>query len=123
MELSDIKYGIFKIKSEVILLLMHKLSLTEEEVVGELCTLVNGFISKPRKIVKVNSKGWNVQRNKVTLANIPLYLSISVQPNQEFMSIKISIVDFSHERYYSLSSIKETANKHVSSKLEKLIGE
>ena len=118
MKLSDLDCGCFKIKSEVVYLLMHKLAMTEKEVMGELCSLVVSKLSQDRAITKTNARGWNVQRNTVTVGGIKLYVSVSVNPRLSVISVNVSIPNFSHQRCMSLSTVKQEFNSYLTSKLE-----
>lgn len=113
--------GMFRVRAEVILLLMRRFSISEEDVISELSLIVHEFIFIPTPDCKYNGRFWNTRKFKTHFRDQELFISISKHKHEGFICVRVSVPNYTTDRRFDLSTFKERGKTYARDQLEKAL--
>lgn len=114
-------YDIFRVRSEVILFLMHKFSLTQDDVLCELSILVKDLRDKKKQNIRFNTRGWNTRSYVSNFRDQKIRVSISLCQFDGLTSIRISIPNYCSDCVFNLRTFIRKSEDYVNKQLENIL--
>lgn len=112
--------GSFRIRAEVLLILMQRFSLSQEEIISELSVLVNEQVKLQHPAFCFNGAGWNVRRYKSYFRDYSIFISVSTAKD-DYICVRVSIPKHSGDRIFEINTITNKANEYAKLQLEKIL--